>query len=178
RHRAADRRPPHLSLGGGGLRRLHHPRQARLLRHAVLLGAHADRPRRLDFLRLVVPAQLDRARYQPRHAGAAQDLRQAPHRPRPRGRRLPSLLRLQLHLVLCDWIMSLEPKWSTTMWGVYGFAGLFQASLALVLLFTVLFRRRQMFGGAVRDYHYVDLARIVHAFSIFMVYIGFAQYLL
>ncbi|HWG38379.1 MAG TPA: hypothetical protein VN690_11740 [Terriglobales bacterium] len=77
-----------------------------------------------------------------------------------------------------DWIMSLEPKWSTTMWGVYGFAGLFQASLALVLLFTVLFRRRQMFGGAVRDYHYVDLARIVHAFSIFMVYIGFAQYLL
>ncbi|HEY7855963.1 MAG TPA: hypothetical protein VIC32_05925 [Terriglobales bacterium] len=77
-----------------------------------------------------------------------------------------------------DWIMSLEPQWSTTMWGVYGFAGLFQASLAFVLLFTVLFRRRDMFGGAVKDYHYVDLARIVHAFSIFMVYIGFAQYLL
>ena len=77
-----------------------------------------------------------------------------------------------------DWIMSLEPKWYTNMWGVYGFAGLFQASLAMVLLFTVLLRRHNYFGGAVRDYHYVDLARIVHAFSIFMVYIGFAQYML
>lgn len=77
-----------------------------------------------------------------------------------------------------DWIMSLEPQWSTTMWGVYGFAGLFQASLALVLLFTVLLRRHNFFGDAVQDFHYVDLARIVHAFSIFMVYIGFAQYLL
>ncbi len=77
-----------------------------------------------------------------------------------------------------DWVMSLEPHWDTTMWGVYGFAGLFQASLALVLLFTVLLRRHNMFGGAVKDYHYVDLARIVHAFSIFMVYIGFAQYML
>jgi len=77
-----------------------------------------------------------------------------------------------------DWIMSLEPHWDTTMWGVYGFAGLLQSSLALVLLMTVLLRRRNMFGGAVKDHHYVDLARIVHAFSIFMVYIGFAQYLL
>ncbi|MGH9480470.1 MAG: hypothetical protein ACRD1L_00095 [Terriglobales bacterium] len=77
-----------------------------------------------------------------------------------------------------DWVMSLYPHWYTTMWGVYGFAGLFESSLALVLLFTVLLRRRNMFGEAVRDHHYVDLARIVHAFSIFMVYIGFAQYLL
>ncbi|HXE30921.1 MAG TPA: hypothetical protein VN515_03870, partial [Terriglobales bacterium] len=77
-----------------------------------------------------------------------------------------------------DWIMSLEPRWFSNMWGVYGFAGLFEASLAMVLLFTVLFRRYHMFDGAVKDYHYVDLARIVHAFSIFMVYIGFAQYLL
>ncbi|MGH9466245.1 MAG: hypothetical protein ACRD1Y_02710, partial [Terriglobales bacterium] len=80
--------------------------------------------------------------------------------------------------VFIDWVMSLEPKWYTNMWAVYGFAGLFEASLAFVLLFTVLFRRARMFDGAVKDYHYVDLARIVHAFSIFMVYIGFAEYLL
>lgn len=77
-----------------------------------------------------------------------------------------------------DWLMSLQPQWYSNMWGVYGFAGLFESSLALVMLWTVLMRRRQMFNGAVHDYHYVDLARMVHAFSIFMVYIGFAQYLL
>lgn len=81
-------------------------------------------------------------------------------------------------ILFVDWVMSLEPQWYTNMWGPYGFAGLFESSLALVLLFTVLFRRRGMFDGAVKDYHYVDLARMVHAFSIFMVYIGFAQYLL
>ncbi|HVB40908.1 MAG TPA: hypothetical protein VNE83_08400 [Terriglobales bacterium] len=81
-------------------------------------------------------------------------------------------------IVFVDWVMSLEPRWYTNMWGPYGFAGMFEASLAMVLFFTVLFRRHDMFGGAVRDYHYVDLARIVHAFSIFMVYIGFAQYML
>jgi hypothetical protein len=80
--------------------------------------------------------------------------------------------------VFVDWVMSLEPRWYTNMWGPYGFAGLFEASLALTLLLTVLFRRHHMFDGAVKDYHYVDLARMVHAFSIFMVYIGFAQYLL
>ncbi|MGH9473838.1 MAG: hypothetical protein ACRD1M_13985, partial [Terriglobales bacterium] len=77
-----------------------------------------------------------------------------------------------------DWVMSLQPHWTSNMWPVYGFAGLFEASLAFVLLFTVLMRRAGLFGDAVRDYHYVDLARIVHAFSIFMVYIGFAQFLL
>ncbi|MGH9487508.1 MAG: hypothetical protein ACRD04_07950 [Terriglobales bacterium] len=77
-----------------------------------------------------------------------------------------------------DWIMSLEPHWYTNMWGPYGFAGLFEASLALTLLLTVVFRRHHMFDGAVKDKHYIDLARMVHAFCIFMVYIGFAQYLL
>ena len=79
---------------------------------------------------------------------------------------------------IIDWVMSLQPDWYTNMWPVYGFAGLFEASLALVLFFTVIFRRYDYFDGAVRDQHYIDLARMVHAFSIFMVYIGFAQYLL
>ncbi|MGH9477066.1 MAG: hypothetical protein ACRD1C_12150 [Terriglobales bacterium] len=77
-----------------------------------------------------------------------------------------------------DFVMSLEPHWYTNMWGPYGFAGLFEASLALTLLLTVVFRRHHMFDGAVKDHHYIDLARMVHAFCIFMVYIGFAQYLL
>lgn len=81
-------------------------------------------------------------------------------------------------LATVDWVMSLEPHWDTTMWGVYIFAGLFESGLALVLLMAVLMRRRGMLGTAVRDHHYVDLSRMLHAFSIFMVYIGFAQYML
>ncbi len=81
-------------------------------------------------------------------------------------------------LAAFDWVMSLEPRWNTTMYGVYLFAGLFEAGWALVLLLAVLLRRRGMLGGLLRDHQYVDLARMLHAFSIFMVYIGFEQYML
>lgn len=81
-------------------------------------------------------------------------------------------------LAAIDWLMSLEPNWNTTMYAVYIFAGLFEAGLALVLLISVLLRRRGSMGQILRDHHYVDLARMLHAFSIFMVYIGFEQYLL
>lgn len=77
-----------------------------------------------------------------------------------------------------DWVMSLEPRWNTTMYGVYLFAGLFEAGWAIVLLMAVLLRRRGSLGRVVGDHHYVDLSRMLHAFSIFMVYIGFEQYLL
>ncbi len=81
-------------------------------------------------------------------------------------------------IVAMDWVMSLQTDWISTMFPVYLFAGLFQAGMALVMILTIYMRRRGMTGEAVRDHHLVDLARMLHAFSIFMVYIGFAQYFL
>lgn len=117
----------------------------------------------------------------------AQDENPAPRVPRSQYGKLPSIrgrvsalflviFAYSFTWVFVDWVMSLSPHWDTTMWGVYGFAGLFQSSLAAVMFVSILMRRRGMFGEAIRTHHYVDLARMLHAFSIFMVYIGFAQY--
>ena len=81
-------------------------------------------------------------------------------------------------LASVDWIMSLKPDWSSSMFGVYTFAGLFEAALALMIVMSVIMRRRGWLGEIVTDRHYVDLARMLHAFCIFMVYIGFEQYFL
>lgn len=81
-------------------------------------------------------------------------------------------------LASVDWIMSLQPDWSSSMFGVYTFAGLFEAALALMIIMAVLMRRRGWLGEIVTDHHYVDMARMLHAFCIFMVYIGFEQYFL
>ncbi len=37
-------------------------------------------------------------------------------------------------LASADWMMALEPMWFSTMWGVYNFAGMIQAALAVVII--------------------------------------------
>jgi len=44
-------------------------------------------------------------------------------------------------LAAFDWLMSLEPDWTSTIFGVYHFAGLFLSALAAVTLLAVCFRR-------------------------------------
>lgn len=77
-----------------------------------------------------------------------------------------------------DFLMSLEPHWFSTIFGVYFFAGLFQAGLAMIYLLTWIAHR----SGALKDFvnleHFHDIARFIFGFSIFWAYIGFSQYLL
>ncbi|MGH9533647.1 MAG: hypothetical protein ACRD2E_02180 [Terriglobales bacterium] len=79
-------------------------------------------------------------------------------------------------LASADWVMSLQTGWSSSMFGVYAFAGMFEAAFALMVIVAVMMRRRRWLGEIVTDHHYVDLTRMMHAFCIFMVYIGFEQY--
>ncbi len=79
-------------------------------------------------------------------------------------------------LASADWVMSLQTGWSSSMFGVYAFAGMFEAAFALTVVVAIMMRRRGWLGEIVTDHHYVDLTRMMHAFCIFMVYIGFEQY--
>jgi hypothetical protein len=76
-----------------------------------------------------------------------------------------------------DWIMSLEPAWASTIFGIYNFAGMFSSGLALLILFVLWLRR-----GALRDFvneeHLHDLGKLLFAFSTFWMYIWFSQYML
>jgi hypothetical protein len=77
-----------------------------------------------------------------------------------------------------DWIMSLEPHWSTTMFGVYNFAGLFLGGLAAIILLVIFLRRTTSLRDFVNEEHLHDLGKLLFAFSTFWMYIWFSQYML
>lgn len=80
-----------------------------------------------------------------------------------------------------DWLISLEPKWFSTMFSVYIFAGTFVQGIAAVALTTVVLKRKKLFGdgGALVDNHVVQtLGTMILAFSTFWGYIWVCQYLL
>jgi hypothetical protein len=76
-----------------------------------------------------------------------------------------------------DWLMSLEPKWTSTLYPWYIFSGTFEGGLAALAVAVVLLRRRGFFAS-LNEHHLHDLGKYVFAFSCFWAYLWFCQYLL
>jgi hypothetical protein len=81
-------------------------------------------------------------------------------------------------LASCDWFMSLEPMWFSTIWGVYHFSGLAMSTLAVVVLLAIHLRRTGPLRGVFTDDHLHDLGRLLFGFSCFWMYMWFSQYML
>jgi hypothetical protein len=88
------------------------------------------------------------------------------------------LFAITFTLTAFDLLMSLDPYWFSTMFGVYCFAGLFYSTLALVAIVTVYLKRKGALEGIVNDNHLHDLGKFMFAFTVFWAYIGFSQFML
>jgi hypothetical protein len=88
------------------------------------------------------------------------------------------LFALSVTLAGFDLLMSLEPTWFSTMFGVYCFAGIWQSTLAAIAMVTILLRRQGALDGIVTRAHYHDLGKLLIGFSVFWVYIAFSQLML
>ncbi|MEK6554537.1 MAG: molybdopterin oxidoreductase, partial [Bdellovibrionota bacterium] len=77
-----------------------------------------------------------------------------------------------------DLLMSLEPHWFSTIYGVYSFAGLFQSTLAFTILLIIYMKKHGLLAGYVTDDHMHDLGKFLFAFTVFWAYIAFSQYML
>jgi hypothetical protein len=77
-----------------------------------------------------------------------------------------------------DWIMSLEPNWTSTIFGIYNFAGMFSGGLALLILLVLWLRRSGPLRDFVNEEHLHDLGKLLFAFCTFWMYIWFSQYML
>lgn len=77
-----------------------------------------------------------------------------------------------------DLLMSLEPHWFSTIFGVYCFSGMFQSSMAVMILLLLWMRKHKMDSGVVNDNHVHDLAKYMKAFTVFYAYIAFSQFML
>ncbi len=77
-----------------------------------------------------------------------------------------------------DWMMSLEPHWFSTIFGVYYFSGTVIVSLAVGTLLVVWLNEKGLLvKGIIKD-HYYSLGALIFAFINFWAYIAFSQYLL
>jgi hypothetical protein len=77
-----------------------------------------------------------------------------------------------------DWVMSLEPRWISTMYGVLYIAGHALGAMAFIIAATVLLARREPFSKIMSPEHYHDLAKLTFAFLMFWAYVSFSQYLI
>lgn len=77
-----------------------------------------------------------------------------------------------------DWMMSLEPHWFSTIFGVYFFSGSVLAALSVTTLAVVLLREKNLLHPAMVDDHYFSLGALLFAFINFWAYIAFSQFLL
>ncbi|NUN14643.1 MAG: hypothetical protein HUU55_13515 [Myxococcales bacterium] len=89
-----------------------------------------------------------------------------------------ALFALSITFAGFDWMMSLDPHWFSTIFGVYTFAGSVVATFAFLAVFSVMMRRAGLLGGVVTTEHLHDLGKLVFAFTVFWTYIAFSQYFL
>ena len=77
-----------------------------------------------------------------------------------------------------DWIMSLEPHWYSTMYGVMLIAGQALSGLAFVIAVAVLLSRYEPLSSFFSAEQRHDLGKLLFAFVMFWAYVSFSQYLI
>jgi hypothetical protein len=91
----------------------------------------------------------------------------------------PAILLLAVTVTLAsfDWLMSLDPQWYSTIFGLYFYSGGVVGALAAVILISVGLQRSGRLA-AVHVEHYHDLGKLLFAAVVFWAYMAFSQYLL
>jgi hypothetical protein len=77
-----------------------------------------------------------------------------------------------------DQLMSLDPHWFSTMFGVYCFAGLIYSTFAAICLLSLYLLDKGKLNGIVNVNHMHDLGQFMFGFTVFWAYIGFSQFML
>jgi hypothetical protein len=77
-----------------------------------------------------------------------------------------------------DWLMSLEPKWYSTIFGLYILAGGALTFMSVVTLICLGFRRAGILKNSITKEHYHDLGKWLFALTAFYTYMAFSQYIL
>ncbi len=76
-----------------------------------------------------------------------------------------------------DLILSLDPTWFSTIFGVYFFANATVAGLSTVALLTMLLSKKGLLKTATTE-HLHDIGKLMFAFSFFWGYVAYSQYML
>lgn len=81
-------------------------------------------------------------------------------------------------LAAFDWVMSREPDWVSTIYGVYFFAGIFTIGLAATAVIAAWLEREGPFRNVYSESHRHDLGKLLFGMSSFWMYAWYCQYML
>jgi len=88
------------------------------------------------------------------------------------------LFALSVTFAAFDWLMSIEPEWFSSIYGVYYYSGATVGALAAVILVAIWLQRNGRCTQSITTEHYHDLGKLLFAFVVFWGYIAFSQYML
>lgn len=77
-----------------------------------------------------------------------------------------------------DWLMSLQPHWFSTIYGVYFVAGHGLAALAFLIVAAAWLARREPLAGVIAHRHFHDYGKLMLAFVMLWTYFSFSQFLI
>ena len=77
-----------------------------------------------------------------------------------------------------DWLMSLEPHWFSTIYGVLIIGGQGLSAMAFLIIVLVWLSRRPPLDAIVGPAHFHDLGNLMLAFVMLWAYFSFSQYLI
>ena len=85
---------------------------------------------------------------------------------------------ITLTMSAVDFMMSLEPHWFSTMFGVYYFAGTLVSAISLITIVTVKLKEAGYLHPGIQRDSYYSLGLLMFAFNTFWAYIAFSQFML
>jgi hypothetical protein len=93
------------------------------------------------------------------------------------GAGLPMIV-LTLTFASIDWMMSIEPKWNSTMYGITFTVGCGLSAFAFVTFFLARLANTEAMAGILKPGHLRDLGNLMLAFVMFYAYTAFSEFLL
>ncbi|MFZ5891167.1 MAG: quinol:cytochrome C oxidoreductase [Myxococcota bacterium] len=92
----------------------------------------------------------------------------------------PAMIGFALTLTFCafDLLMSLDPHWFSTIFGVYYFASCVLAINSTLVLASMWMQGRGLLKKSITVEHFHDLGKMMFAFTVFWTYVGFSQFML
>lgn len=88
------------------------------------------------------------------------------------------LFAITISITAFDWLMSVDPHWFSTIFGVYYFSGTVIAILAAVTIAAVYFKENGYLHERITQDHLYSLGALMFVFVNFWAYIAFSQYML
>jgi len=81
-------------------------------------------------------------------------------------------------LASVDWLMSLQPRWFSTIYGIYFIGGQALAALAFAITVALFLARREPMERVLSPHYFHDYGKLMLAFVMLWAYFSFSQFLI